>query len=60
MVTYDVWFNDDGKWRLDVRNVRAPRAQETLEANRRAGYEAVILPHDPDRTQYDGPSKLVK
>lgn len=45
---FDVWFDDDGRWRLDERNVTADRARAVIAENLAAGYAAKALAHDAD------------
>lgn len=41
---FDVWFDDDGRWRLDTCNVDASEAAQIIRDNRDAGYRAIAVP----------------
>jgi len=45
---YDVWFDDDGLWRIDSRNLTEAGAREAMAALKDAGYAHKALAHDPD------------
>ena len=47
---YDVWFDDDGSWRIDERNLTEDEARWAMATLKAHGYAAKALTHDPDYT----------